>query len=214
MSQTLTEHGCRVFSFCWWSPWNVLGLWGHFLLDFSPQAKRGSDNQQLVICWVASLSPNHLVSFFYHLLPISYIKFLWSKIFGDISASWFDTDCYSTSSGPRKLPLMTEFQHWARYLFEYEHSHEVLADGKWDNGNLWHAVTSFLPVSSAIDGWDRGLVKVKALKNPIAIRVNSYGNKKNDRCRGVLSTSKGKEELTKDSTLTSTTSQRKSGLGY
>ena len=69
------------------------------------------------------------------------------------------------------------FSDWAYHLFEYEHSHDALADGKWDNSNLWHAVTSFLLNSSSVDAGDEGLFNIKASENQVLLVCHSDSNK-------------------------------------
>lgn len=68
MAQILVEYACHVLSFCLVIPWQ--GSWA--LLSLSPWPPLTPSQSVVLITavgnlWVASLSPNHLISLFYHL---------------------------------------------------------------------------------------------------------------------------------------------------
>ena len=71
-------------------------------------------NNLLQLIYAASLSNNHLLSFFCSFCLIPCIKFIWPKIFREVCVSWFDTDCYSILS-----PVLPE-AHLSQWGFQTE----------------------------------------------------------------------------------------------
>lgn len=94
------------------------------------------------------------------------------------SFSWLDLDWYNNWywDGPRRKTHKDGTLQWYGHTLEFEHSAELLTNGKWDASHPWYAVASQLIKLLPVVDCDEMPTEAHALGAQLAAALDSYSS--------------------------------------